>query len=92
MYLIDNLVKYKYSLIQISEFYNKSNSLYDEKPKFKVMIEEICNDRAKILHELYENEKKDRSKTFNGNYEFKTHILKDNKSNLPKNNPLQNIK
>ena len=85
-------MNYKYSSNQIAEFYNKSNSYYHLKPKFKVMIEEICNDRAKILHELFEIEKKDRSKTFNGNYEFKTQILKENKNYLPKNNPLQTIK
>jgi hypothetical protein len=77
------------------EFYQKFNN-FTIKPEFKISIEEICNTHPKQLLSFSnlksKENKKDRSKTFNGEYEFKSSLTKDNKRKLPQNNPLQDFK
>ena len=63
------------------EFYQKFNN-NTIKSEFKLSIEEICNTEPKKLFSFYNGKskenKKDRSKTFNGEYEFKSSLTNVN--------------
>ena len=71
------------------EYYlNLKERIQKTPPNFNLNIEEVCELKPKEPYTLLTI--KDRSKTFCGNFEFKSSL--NEKIVLPKNNPLHDIK
>lgn len=71
------------------EFYLNSKENFSKIPPcFNLVVDDICDTKVKEPYTLLNI--KDRSKTFCGNFDFKTSL--NEKIVLPKNNPLQDLK
>lgn len=80
----------KYSTREMFDFYsNMKDKLSKTSPTFNLLVEEVCNDKAKDCTTFLLTSK-DRSKTFCGNFDFKSSI--NERLPLPRNNPLHDMK
>ncbi len=88
-------VKYKYSMRDLFEFYNKTNiQISKSSQSFKCFIEDVCCEKSKdISASSYFSLRKNSQEAMKENIDMKTPLTlgKNEKIIIPKNNPLQEI-